>query len=117
MRWSTRLTGLVLVLAPLTLLADENKTVNKKSVPAAVIAQEATADGKTISYKKTEADIGRLISSLKKAGVTEERLLNSKFWLSDNPCRMQEGSCSGDCSEGSCQKVFNGHYTYCSCVK
>ena len=45
------------------------------------VAQRVTKDGKVIAYRQNQREIEALVKGLKEDGVTDKKLLDTKYWL------------------------------------
>jgi hypothetical protein len=57
--------------------------INGKIIPAGekYVAQRVTKDGKVIAYRQNQREIEALVKGLKEDGVTDKKLLDTKYWL------------------------------------
>lgn len=85
------------------------------------IAERTLEDGRILGYRQNKREITALVKALKEDGVTDERILNPKFWMTLK-CLMYDYSCHTliGCN-GTCKEVTapadraNVKLLYCYC--
>jgi len=83
------------------------------------LAEQKQKDGTVVIYRKTDADIEKLLADIKSDPVASKKkeLATREFWTAASACDRTAGNkCStGTCSKGSCKQVTSGRFTYCRC--
>jgi hypothetical protein len=79
------------------------------------LVEEKVSESLTICYRRTQVDVGILVSRLERIHGIDKTLLNADYWLASS-CTRVDGNCEGDCASGDCQWVSNGNFSYCGCA-
>lgn len=67
------------------------------------VAQRATKDGKVIAYRQNQREVEALVKGLKEDGVTDKKLLDTKYWLAAVCKFIGPKKCEGHCGGNYCK--------------